>query len=666
MKTSLNWLRDFLANVPSADDAADALMRGGLPVESIEKHGDDTVLDVEVTSNRADCLSHLGVAREIAALMNVQLNDKLPTPETKRTSDVTSVRIDAPQLCQHYTARVIRNVKIGPSPDWMVKRLEAIGVRAINNVVDVTNYVMFELGQPLHAFDFDKLAGRTIIVREAKPGETITSIDSHERKLSPGMLVIADAQKPVALAGVMGGLHSEVSDATTNVLLESARFDPLSIRKTARALSMKSDSSYRFERGIDPTLVERASQRAAQLIVQIAGGELTTGVAEAGRGDHSPRDVEMRLDRMRQLLGADIRDDDAIAALQRLQLSPRKENGTITIIVPSWRADLNIEVDVIEEVARVVGYDRIPVHDRIEIQIAAPAPEQRTMDRVRETLVGAGYFEAVTFTFVSDGLANDFVLAGTSLPRADAAVRKTDARLRPSVLPGLLEAARRNEANGTTGAKLFEAGSTFAMDAGGKITETRKLALVGDADLRAVRGAVEALLERLDATKPVAVVPDERPGFATGACGRIEWDGAAIGFIGRIDKPVADKLSLREIPAAAELDLAPLVAGTQHVPQLRAVPRFPAVSRDITFDVADGTRYEAVESLIRKLELPFLEDVAYVTTYRGKQVEKGKKSVTTTLIFRSPTSTLTSEQVESAVQSVIDSAKSQLGATLRT
>ena len=668
MKTSLKWLGDFLSSVPDAQACGDALMRGGLPVESIETHGDDTVLDVEVTSNRSDCLSHLGVAREIAALLKVKLTDRedMIAEATTPLGDVTSVRIDAPQLCPYYSARVIRNLKVGPSPEWMVKRLEAIGVRAINNVVDVTNYVMFELGQPLHAFDFDQVGGRKIIVREAKPGETITSIDGHERKLSPGMPVIADAQKPIALAGVMGGLHSEVSDRTTSVLLESARFDPLTVRRTARALAMKSDSSYRFERGIDPTLAERASRRAAQLIVETAGGEMLQGVAASGSAQHPAKSVSMRVDRMRKLLGTDIATDEAVDALRRLQLSPQQSNGTIAITVPSWRADLNIEVDVIEEVARVIGYDRIPVREEIAIRVTPPEPEARAMEKIRATLVGAGYFEAVTFTFVSDALAGDFVpkdFAG--LPRADAAVRKADARLRPSILPGLLEAVRRNEANGTAGAKLFETGSTFGVDGGGRIHEQRKLALVGDDDLRAVRGAVETLLEELDATKPVTIVPDQRAGFASGAAGRIEWNGKPIGFLGRIDIRIAEKLSLRNVPAAAELDLPALVAGTQHVPQLRALPRFPAVERDVTLDFAESTRYDALDALIRSLKLPDLEDVRYVTTYRGKPLEKGQKSITVSLIFRSPSATLTSEQVEPSRQRVIDAAKQQLGAALR-
>src|SRR2546423_6914400 len=317
MKVSLDWLREFVPDARDAAAIADSLMRGGFPVEQTETHGDDTVLDVEVTSNRSDCLSHIGVAREISALQKLDFREReiVVTEATTPAKDVTSVRIDAPQLCRHYIARVIRNVKIGPSPDWMVRRLDAIGVRSINNVVDVTNYVMFELGQPLHAFDFDKLGGRKIIVREARSGETITSIDGHERKLVAGMLVIADESKPVALAGVMGGLHSEVSERTTSLLLESARFDPLIVRRTARALAMKSDSSYRFERGIDPTLPERASRRAAQLILQTAGGELLAGVAQAGAAGFQPKQITLRLSRMRKLLVTEISSDEEVEAL---------------------------------------------------------------------------------------------------------------------------------------------------------------------------------------------------------------------------------------------------------------------------------------------------------------------------------------------------------------
>ncbi|MEO6436018.1 MAG: hypothetical protein ABIP55_09680, partial [Tepidisphaeraceae bacterium] len=319
------------------------------------------------------------------------------------------------------------------------------------------------------------------------------------------------------------------------------------------------------------------------------------------------------------------------------------------------------------------GYDRIPIKETISIVVTPPAPEARAMELIRSTLVSAGFFEAVTFTFASDVLAGDFLPPEyASLPRADAAVRKADARLRPSLLPGLLEAVRRNEANGTAGAKFFEAGSTFGVDAGGKIIETRKLALVGDQDLRAVRGAVEAILGKLDATRGVVVVPPStvttpaRPGYASGACGRIEWCGKPVGYVGRIDRKVAGKISLREAPTAAELDLPALLAGTQHVPQLRPLPRFPAVRRDLSLIVKEATRYDAIEAIVRKLSLADLEALEFVTTYRGKPLEKGQKSVTITLVFRSPTTTLTSEAVEASVQRVIEAAKSDLGAALRT
>jgi phenylalanyl-tRNA synthetase beta chain len=668
MKISLDWLADFLPEARDAQQLGDALMRGGFPIESIEDHNGDDVLDVEVTSNRGDCLSHVGVARELGALLDREFKEP-NTPPAKAGSPiegVTSVTIDAQQLCPHYIGRVIKGVKIGPSPAWMIKRLEAIGVRSINNVVDVTNYVMFELGQPLHAFDFDKLAGRRIVVREAKKGERIKSIDGHVRDLTPGMLVIADAEKPAALAGVMGGLDSEVSPGTVNILLESARFDPLSIRKTARALSMKSDSSYRFERGIDPTLPECASLRAAQLIVEIAGGELLSGSAVAGGPGYQPKTLALRLPRLKRLLGIDLPVDQVVGAFDRLKLAPKLAGDTINVTVPSWRLDLGLEVDLIEEAARVIGYDAVPVRDTVSIRLTPPEPWERAMETIRSTLVAGGYYEAVTFSFVTDAVAGDFLSPeAKSLPRADANVRKSDARLRPSLLPGLLEAVRRNETNGTAEAKVFETGATFWNDATG-VDERRNVGLVGSSDLREVRGVVEAMLAKLDANRSISTIPDSRPGYATGACGRIEWGGKPIGYLGRVDRAIVDKLGLHHAPVAAELALAPLLEGAKLVPQLKPLPRFPAIRRDLSLILGEATRYEQVESLIRKVNPQNLEDVEYVTTYRGKPLEKGQKSVTTTLIFRSATATLTSEQVEPAVQSVVDAAKKELGATLRT
>jgi phenylalanyl-tRNA synthetase beta chain len=669
MNISLEWLREYLNADLTGTAAGDALTNGGLPVEVITQVGNDTVIDVEVTSNRGDCLSHLGVARELSALLQKDFIDlKIGvTPSTEKVFDAVKVTIENLQLCPHYSARVIRNVKIGPSPDWMKRRLEAIGVRSINNVVDVTNCVMFEMGQPLHAFDYNKVKDAHIIVREAKANEKLTSIDGHERKLTAGMLVIADASGPIALAGVMGGIDSEVSDKTVNILLESARFDPLSIRKTARALAMKSDSSYRFERGIDPTLPVRASLRACQLIQQVAGGEILDGTVEGGSGVTVPKSLTVRLDQMARLLGVELPLHDVLAAYTRLGLSPRQQGNEIQVHVPPHRLDLNIEVDLIEEAARVIGYDKIPMRDEISIRLTPEDLKRRSVSKIRETLVASGYFESVTFSFVSDLLKDDFTPEGAGTPpRADSNVRKADAQLRPSILPGLLESVRHNESNGTSGAKLYEIGSTFCRTRNGAIEEHRKIGIVGSSDLREVRGTVEAILTALDSSKAISVGQDSHAGFDKSACGRVYWNGLPVGYLGKIDKPVADKLSLRDTPCAAELELRALAGGAQHVPQLKQLPKFPAVRRDLSLVVSETIPFDAIDKLVRSVNPAALEDLEYVTTYRGKPLDKGTKSVTVTLVFRSPNSTLTSESVDTAVNSVVDAAKNQLQATLRT
>ncbi len=669
MKISLEWLSEYLPSPLAADQAADVLTHGGLPVEHIDRVCDDSVIDVEVTSNRGDCLSHLGVARELGALLGREA--RLPQPGVSESSmpasSATSVRIDALDLCPHYTARVIRNLRIGPSPAWMVRRLEAVGLRAINNVVDVTNYVMFEMGQPLHAFDFDRLAEHRIIVRRAAGGEKITSIDGRERALAEGMLVIADANRPVALAGVMGGIDSEVSPSTTSVLLESARFDPLSVRRTARGLAMMSDSSYRFERGIDPTLPERASLRAAQLILQTAGGELLSGLVACGASGYTPRKLSLRMSRLRQLLGIELPVEKVMDALRRLQFSPAVDGDRVDVQVPSWRLDVNIEADLIEEVARLVGYGQIPVREEISIRLTPPSADASTLTTIRDLLAGAGYYEAITVTFISDSLRDSFTPPeAAALPRALAVTRPADAHLRPTLIGGLLEAVRHNETVGNLGARLFETGSTFWTDSAGKIVERRRLTVVGSDDMHEVRGVVEALLGKLNPGRAITIVPDSRPGFASGACGRIEWGGDIAGYVGRVDRAVAEKLALRELPCAAELELSLLLEHALHVRQLQPLPRFPAVRRDLSLVLGESVRYEAVDRIIRDLKLPDLENLEYVTTYRGKPLERGTKSVTVTLVFRSQNATLTSEQVEASVQRAIEATRQGLSATLRT
>ena len=677
MKISLEWLSEYLPGTHVAGRLGDALTHGGLPVEVIEPFGDDLVMDVEVTSNRGDCLSHVGMARELSALLGLEFRDvktsaaanadeKAAVKQCAPPGFAATVTIEAAELCPHYTAQVIRGVKIGPSPAWMQRRLESIGVRPVNNVVDVTNYVMFEMGQPLHTFNFDGLYEKRIVVRRAMPGEVLKSLDGHDRKLLPDMLVIADAKRAVALAGVMGGKDSEVTDGTVNILLESARFDALSIRKTARVLAMKSDSSYRFERKIDPTLPLRASRRAAELIVQTAGGELAGPVVEAGAQGCSPKTLSVRLARMRQVLGIELPVQDVLQAFGRLQFAPILKGDVVECNIPSARLDVNIEVDLIEEAIRVLGYDRVPVRDEISIRVTPPEADARAIELIRRTMIGGGYFESITFSWASDSLAGHFIpQEAASLVRADARIRKADASLRPSILPGLLEAIFRNQSVGNGQVKLFEIGSTFWYDATGKIDERRRLSLVGGDDEHDVRGVIEQLLGRLDRTRVVAVRCADGAGFDKGVAGVVTWGDVAVGRIGRIEAAVCEKLSLRGRPFAAELELSALIAGCQHVPQLMHLPKYPAVRRDLSLIVAETVGYDAIEKLVRELSLTDLEAVEFVTTYRGKPLEQGQKSVTIALAFRSPTTTLTAEQVEAAMQRAVEAAKAQLNASQR-
>ena len=682
MKISLEWLGQYLPGPLTADAAAEALTHGGLPVEVIDTvetepgpggPAVDTVIDVEVTSNRSDCLSHVGVARELAALLDrefrdVAFADPAADPRADPRADVglSALAIDAPDLCPHYTARVIRGVTIGPSPAWLQRRLRAVGLRPVNNVVDVTNYVLMEMGQPLHAFDLNRLHGTRVTVRRATPGERLTTLDGRDHPLTPDVLVIADSGRPVALAGVMGGRDTEVTDATVDVLLESARFDPLNVRSTARRLAMGSDSSYRFERGIDPTLPERASRRAAQLIVETAGGRVAGPLFSAGDAGHPPRSLWLRLTRLKQVLGVEFPANQVVDALARLGLRPQLRGERVDVTVPSHRLDLTQEVDLVEEAARVIGYQHIPEREQILIRVAPPDPARAALEAVRGTLVAAGYSEALTFTFVADALATAFLPPDAAgLPRADAKVRKADAQLRPSLVPGLLEAVRRNETVGTPGVRLFEVGSTFWLDGQRKVVERRQVAVVGGTDYRGTRGAIEAVLAKLDADRPVTVTPADHPGYTPGGCGQVRWGDAVVGHVGRVDRSVADTLDLRDPVMAAELSLSVLLDGARHVPQLRPLPRFPAVRRDLSLIVPEATRYEQVDATIHAVAPADLEAVEYVTTYRGKPLDAGTKSVTVALVFRSPTATLTGDAVESAVAGVVDAAKVRLGATLR-
>jgi phenylalanyl-tRNA synthetase beta chain len=667
MDISLNWLSDYVDVKLPAAELADVFMRLGFPVEGIDETDNDIVLDVEVTSNRPDLLGHLGVARELATALGTEFKppaipENLPT--SGQADSLTAVDVETPELCPRYTARVIRNVKVGPSPQWLVDYLEAVGLRSVNNVVDVTNFVLLEYAQPLHSFDYNKLAEHRIVVRRAREGETLVSIDETTCKLTPEMLIIADAEKPVAIAGIMGGLDTEVTEATTHILLESAQFDPLTTRRTSRTLGLMSESNYRFERGVDPVRLDEASRRACAMIIDLAGGELAEGVVDVWAKPYEPPTVELRPARTTTLLGIEVAPERQAEILRGLGLEATLDGERIICRIPSHRADLTREADLIEEVARIVGYDEIPVQTHVTHRVTGLGKSERVRREAIRALNAAGYSEAVTFSFIDDAEAK---LLGHDQPvNVDPLNRKTNNTLRPTILPSLLRAIKRNKDAGNEQISLFELAAVFPSAGPGKLpNEHVELAMVTSEDLRDLRGAIETLVDRLVPGAAVTIEPNDAAGFAAGIAADICIDGQPVGKMGRIAPDVADYYDLEAPIAAARIPLDALASRTQLTRTARELPKFPPVRRDLSFVVDEGVTWGELAGTIRSIPQPLRTDEQYVTTYRGKQLGKGKKSVTVALEYRSPEQTLRGEEVDEQVSEVVAALKSKLSAELR-
>ena len=671
MNISLQWLNQYLDRPTDADEVDRVLTDVGFPIDGREEVDGDVMLDVEVTSNRPDCLSHVGAARELAAATDRKLKTpaiELPADSATDVISLTSVDNQAADLCPLYTARVIRNVKIGPSPDWLVRHLQAIGLRAVNNVVDITNFVLHELGQPLHAFDMDKLDGGRIVVRRALGGERFTAIDGTKHELRDSMLVIADASKPVAIAGVMGGLDSEVGDDTVNILLESARFDPLSVRSTSRALKLSSDSSYRFERGVDPAGVDRASQRAAQLILELAGGELATGVIEAGDTTIPEPIVQMRPERCNQLLGLELPVELLIKLLTALELSPLYEEGLITCTIPSHRLDLHREVDLIEEIARLHGFDHIPVEQKMHVTTRPPQAMIEGRRKVISTLAAHGYCQTITFSFLPDAAAKAFAV-DLELVNVDEDKKKAESALRTSVLPSLLACRKGNQDAGNHDVKLFEIAQTFGRR-GGEYVESRRLALLVDADdasiaMRTLRGTLEELFDVMGCGDLNIVAAEHVPTWLDAAANIVDASGAIVGTYGPASSAILKQFDLQTPVVIAELDYPTLVSQYPPHPQVSSLPRFPAIERDLSILVDEATPWASIDAAVVAAKPALMERVEFVTVYRGKPIEKGRKSVTFRMRFRDPQRTLEHDEVSGQVDAVISQLQKAVRAELR-
>jgi len=670
MKVLLSWLSDYIETGLTADKIAEIFSDLGLPCEGIEHFGDDAVIDLEITSNRGDCLGYIGIARELAAATGKKL--KLPQVELNESKkDVTefaSVDILDSDLCCRYTARIIEAVKVGPSPDWLKNRLEKVGLRSVNNVVDATNYAMMETSQPPHAFDYEKIAQGKIIVRKAIAGERIVSIDGTQCDLAPDMLVIADPDGPVAVAGVMGGLDTEVSDTTTTILLEDAFFQPVSIRKTSRKLALPSESSYRFERTVDIEMVDWASKRTAQLITQVAGGKVAKGVVDIYPKKPEQKEVTLRLGRLSKLLGVELPSGEVVKILSSLSFQPQQKNDAIICAVPSWRSDVYREADLIEEVARFYGYSKIPTEHKISIEVVPVDSRQKLAESIGTYLNGCGFYEAITVGFVDSSVARIFVAQDSSEHLAVNDVsRKSANLLRRMLLPSLLGVLKTNLNAKNTPCRIFEIADTFVPTGktGELPIEKTKLAIICDSNLQLLQGVVEGLIKSIDRNAQIVFAPADLVWAEAGA--QIVVNGAVYGTVGIVSEKVKDRFDFKDVsPAAAEIDFEQISSLRTGPIKVKPIPKFPAIERDLSIVVDEAIAWADISQAVNKKASAELEAIQFVGIYRGKGIPSGKKSVTLKLTFRDEDGTLTHETVDRFVADIVDSLSESVAAKMRT
>lgn len=652
----------------------------------------DAVLEVELTPNRGDCLSVVGVAREVAALTGATL--RVPEPRFAESGppveEQTSVEIRDPDLCHRYAARVVRGVRLAPSPGWLRQRLRSGGVRAINNVVDVTNYVLLELGHPLHAFDLRRLAGERIVVQRARPGERFTTLDGQERVLDGESLVICDAERPVALAGIMGGLNSEVQDDTVDLLLESAYFLPTNIRATSKKLGLRTEASYRFERGTDVEGLRRALDRAAELIVELAGGAVARGVWDAYPTRHERRRVGLRFSKVDAVLGVAVPPDEVAGRLESLGLTVvRRDEAGLEAQVPPHRVDLEREIDLIEEVARLRGYDTIPATLPTVPMTCEPTPPRVSLaDRSRDALASLGLREAITLSFVDPeedarlGLPEDSAL-GRKVALANPLSRET-AVLRTSLLPGLLRAAGLNARRQNRDVRLFEVGRTYHPHAGEREPLPREILRAGGVltgrrwplawwagaeavDFFDVKGVVEELLRRLGVAAPRYEPAQDFPWLHPGRGARVlaGKGGEELGWVGEIHP---DRRQAYELPAptlAFEVDLEAAARGSGQPGHFPGLARFPAVERDMALVMDRDIPAQAVLDAVAAVESPLVRSARLFDAFEGGRLPPGKMSLAVRLVYRSDERTLTEEEVAAVEGVILRRLEEGVGARLR-
>lgn len=681
MRISYNWLKEYAAVKIPPEKLAQILTMSGLTVESIEKTSADCMFEIEITSNRPDWLSVIGVAREVAAITGAKL--KLPVVAKhkttgKSTAGKVEVKVEDKKLCPRYTARIITDVKVGNSPSWLQQKIDAMKLRPVNNIVDITNFCLFETGEPMHAFDLDKVSEGLIIVRLARKGEKIITIDGVERTLDDSMLVIADADKPIAVAGVMGGLNTEVNYSTKHILLEAAYFDPISVRRTARKLGISTESSYRFERKVDMENIIYASNRAAGLIAETAQGKSAEFI-DIGKPSKISRTIELRYSRLNKILGVEIPKAKVKKILNTLGLKTKSDSkDKIKLRAPDFRQDLQNEIDLIEEAARVYGYDKIPLTIPVisEQPVRIPAT-MRIKNKVRTILVGLGLDEIITYSLTSRRIVK---MAG--LPDGDIVAIKNPLTseqeiMRPSLIPGMLSAILWNINRKTKDLCFFELSSRYIKEANGSFMEkdTLCMAITGATysnwltapravNLFDLKGPVEKLFTELGVDN-VSFKTTDNNTFTPGTSAVLEINGEAAGTIGKIDRTIANNFDIKEDVYAAEIYLDVLFKHARLEKHFEELPKYPSVFRDISIIADRGTMNEKIVSAIRAAGGAILKEIKLIDRYKGNQIPDGKVSLTYRLEYQDPRKTLEEKDVLAAHSGVLRTLEQTLGAKLR-
>lgn len=630
----------------------------------------ESVAEFEITSNRPDCMSIIGLARETAATFN----RKFAIPPIKETGnaesvhDYASVEIRNPELCSRFVGRVVKNVKIAPSPEWMQRRLKACGIRAINNVVDITNYIMLEYGQPMHAYDLNHVEGRKIVVRNAEEGELLETLDGQPRELTASMIAISDAKRAIGVAGVMGGANSEVSEDTVQVLFEGANFHPVAVRRGAKALGMRTDASALFEKGLDAENCLAAVNRACELMEELGAGEVVGGTIDLYPKKKEQRVLPFEPERMNRFLGLDVPKDEMIEILERLEFAVKDDK----VYVPTFRNDVEGIADVAEEVARIYGYDKIPVTMMLgSTTCGGKTKKQQLEDLVRNALTDAGLYEAMTYSFI-DPKEND----SAAIPKED--VRRNMVRIsnplgeensvmRTDMLSSVMKVLRTNYNRRNQEVGIFELGTVYLPQGEVLPKETQVVAMgmYGMGDFYDLKGKVEQLLEEIGVCDYEVAVCKENPSFHPGRCASLMVGGKAIGTFGQVHPQVAANFKVGTEVYCALLDFEALLSVYTTDRKFKPLPKFPATGRDIALLMDADMNVGEVEKIIKNQQSPILESYTLFDVYQGEQVEKGKKSVAYALSFRAEDRTLTDDEVNAVMNTILEQLQKELGAELR-